>query len=94
MRIIRCRKCKQRLFDIDENDCRKITIKFEDKKEIHTADSKDLKSSSDYSKNLPGNGTNLIYYPSTTSVEHICPRCKLKLLISLATGFMKEIETK
>ncbi|SEV99574.1 hypothetical protein [[Clostridium] fimetarium] len=94
MRIIRCRKCKQRLFDIEDDDCRKIAIKYEDKKPVHIDFSRVSKDSVNSRDDFLRHGFNVTYHPATTSVEYACPRCKLKFLISLHTGRMKEIVTK
>ena len=95
MRIVKCRKCRQRLFDIEDSDCRKISVKLKDMDVIRLDYSGVEQTAKESKLIIPGKeDVEIAYNPTDKSLKYQCQRCKVQLNINLQTGFMEEIVTK
>ena len=95
MRIVKCRKCRQRLFDIENTECRKVAFKLKDMDLIHLDYSSVLENAAVSKIIIPHNeDVEIVYNPANKSLKYQCPRCKVHLNINLQTGFMEEQITK
>lgn len=91
MRIVKCRKCQQRLFDIDEDNYRKIVIKIGNMEPVCINYTNIPDQSKESKFDISGSKDQvLIYIPADELMQYQCPRCKVKLNIRLKTGYMNE----
>lgn len=95
MRIVKCRKCRQRLFDIEDENYKKIVIKPMNRKPVYMDFTNFPVNAGASQTSIEGReNVEIEYNPADTSVRYVCPRCKLDLKIKLKTGVMEEIATK
>lgn len=95
MRIIKCRKCRKRLFDIDDKDIHRIWLKTPSNNVILIDclnGGVDGKESLAFP--LEDDTRNIVYMPEKEAVKYQCPRCKIHLCIRLRNGYMEENITK